>query len=125
MRRKRRVEDKTLAQARQLRRDLTPAEKTLWWKLRDRQLLGLKFARQFPVGPFVADFCCPAAKVIIEIDGDSHAESVAKDAARTEFLEREGYRVIRFYNSDVHRNLMGVLECIAQACGGLAFDPSP
>jgi very-short-patch-repair endonuclease len=119
VRRKNRVEPVTLAQARRLRRDVTPAESTLWKRLRNRQMLGLKFCRQFAVGPFVTDFCCPARKLVVEIDGGSHAETADKDAARTEFLGREGYRVVRFTNGDVHRNIAAVLESIARECGAL------
>ena len=125
MRRKRRVEASALAQARRLRRDITPAESMLWRRLRNRQVLGLKFCRQFAIGPFIADFCCPTRKLVVEIDGDSHVETGEKDAARTGVLESEGYRVIRFTNGDVHRNLVGVLESIARECGALAEDPSP
>jgi very-short-patch-repair endonuclease len=82
--------------ARQLRRDQTDAEQTLWARLRDRQLCGAKFRRQHPVGPFVADFCCPQRKLVVELDGGQHAEEVAADHKRSRFLEEQGYHVLRF-----------------------------
>ena len=82
--------------ARQLRRDQTDAELALWARLRDRQLCGAKFRRQHPIGPFVADFCCPQGKVIVELDGGQHADDVAADQKRSRFLEEQGYRVLPF-----------------------------
>jgi len=73
--------------ARQLRRDQTDAEQALWARLRDRQLCGAKFRRQHPIGPFVADFCCPQGKLIVELDGGQHAEEIAVDQKRSRFLE--------------------------------------
>ena len=107
--------------ARQLRRDQPDAEQTLWARLRDRQLCGAKFRRQHPVGPFVADFCCPQRKLVVELDGGQHAEEVAADHKRSRFLEEQGYRVLRFWNHDVLGNTDGVLERIAEALS----DPHP
>ena len=101
--------------ARQLRRDQTDAEQTLWARLRDRQLCGAKFRRQHPVGPFVADFCCPQRKLVVELDGGQHAEEVAADHKRSRFLEEQGYRVLRFWNHDVLKDTVAVLERIAEA----------
>jgi very-short-patch-repair endonuclease len=106
---------------RQLRRDQTDAEQTLWARLRDRQLCGAKFRRQHPVGPFVADFCCPQRKLVVELDGGQHAEKVAADHKRSRFLEEQGYRVLRFWNHDVLQNPEAVLERIAEALN----DPHP
>jgi adenine-specific DNA-methyltransferase len=89
----------TIATARSLRHRSTDAESLLWRHLRDRQLSGYKFRRQAPVGPFFADFLCFERKLILEIDGGQHTE--ASDAARTRFLRREGYRVLRFWNNQV------------------------
>ena len=100
--------------ARQLRRDQTDAEQTLWARLRDRQLCGAKFRRQHPVGPFVADFCCPQRKLVVELDGGQHAEKVAADHKRSRFLEEQGYRVLRFWNHDVLKDTVAVLERIAE-----------
>jgi very-short-patch-repair endonuclease len=100
--------------ARQLRRDQTDAEQRLWAKLRDRQLGGAKFRRQHPIGPFVADFCCPQRKLVVELDGGQHAEGVAADQKRSRFLKAQGYRVLRFWNHDVLGNTEAVLERIAE-----------
>jgi very-short-patch-repair endonuclease len=89
-----RTAPKTLDRARRLRRDMTMAEKKVWAVVRHRQLEGLHFRRQVPIGPFIADFCCLAAKLIVEVDGGQHADS-AHDDARTRWLEREGFVVLR------------------------------
>lgn len=99
--------------ARKLRRDQTDAEKLLWSKLRNRQLEDAKFVRQFPIGPYVADFACRSLRLVVELDGGQHAESLA-DAERTRVIESMGYRVIRFWNNDVLSNIEGVLEVIAR-----------
>jgi adenine-specific DNA-methyltransferase len=101
--------------ARQLRRDQTDAEQRLWANLRDRQLGGAKFRRQHPIGPFVADFCCPQRKLVVELDGGQHAEDVAAaEEKRSRFLEAEGYRVLRFWNHDVLKDTVAVLKRIAE-----------
>ena len=104
--------------ARQMRREPTPAERTLWQELRNRQLVGLKFRRQHPLGLYIADFYSASAAFVIELDGDSHTtpESVQYDLIRHEFLRGLDLEVIRFWNSDVHDNLDGVLETILRAC---------
>ena len=107
--------------ARELRRDHTDAEQTLWARLRDRQLRGAKFRRQHPIGPFIADFCCPAGKVIVELDGGQHAEEIEADQKRSRFLEAQGYRVLRFWNHDVLKDTNAVLERIAE----MLSDPHP
>jgi very-short-patch-repair endonuclease len=101
--------------ARGLRRRETDAERRLWARLRDRRLLGAKFARQLPVGPYVVDFCCRERKLIVELDGGQHAVRAPADAERTAFLEALGYRVLRFWNNDALANADGVLQRIAQA----------
>ncbi|GGE89649.1 endonuclease domain-containing protein [Sphingomonas prati] len=90
----------------------TPAEQKLWQSLRQSQP-ATKFTRQILVGPYILDLVSRRAKLAIELDGDTHATQVAYDAARTAFLERQGYRVLRFTNADVMTNLPGVLEAIA------------
>jgi very-short-patch-repair endonuclease len=102
----------TLARARELRREPTAAEKILWHHLRNRQLNNFKFSRQEPIGPYIADFVCRTKELIIEIDGVTHesAEELAHDAARTEFLVGQGYRVIRFRNEDIFGDLGPVLD---------------
>ncbi|PKP97066.1 MAG: hypothetical protein CVT74_15240 [Alphaproteobacteria bacterium HGW-Alphaproteobacteria-13] len=116
------VRDGTVDRARRLRRDATPAEKKLWAALRNSALGGFKFRRQQRLGPFVADFVCQSARLVIEIDGDSHARQIDYDARRTEFLAKEGYRVRRFTNRDVMESLEGVCRAIEAA---LAGGPSP
>ena len=98
-------------QAKRLRRDMTDAEKLLWQHLRNRQLGGFKFRRQWTIGPFIADFACIETRLIVEADGGQHSESI-KDAARTAYLERQGWQVIRFWNTDILTNIDGVLEAI-------------
>lgn len=101
--------------ARLLRGDITDAEKKLWAQLRDRQLCGVKFRRQHPVGPFITDFGCMEHALVVELDGGQHAEQTDSDAARSLFLESRGYRVLGFWNHDVLSNCAGVVERIAEA----------
>jgi len=103
--------------AQALRRDQTPAEQHLWARLRRKQLYGLKFRRQHPMGRYIVDFCCISSKLIVEIDGDSHADQRAYDRERTTWLEKQGYTVIRFTNSEVAHQLDAVLEAIAREGG--------
>jgi very-short-patch-repair endonuclease len=117
------VTDESREHARQLRREMTPAEKKLWLRLRAGEMFGVKFRRQHPVEPYIVDFCCPPCRLIIEIDGDTHADAAARDAARTERIEELDYRVIRFTNKDVHENLDGVLDTILHAV--MPTSPSP
>jgi very-short-patch-repair endonuclease len=91
--------------ARSLRRNQTDAERTLWLRLRDRRLAGLKFKRQFPIDRFVVDFYCADAKLTIELDGGQHTERSLDDARRTEILASMGYLVLRLWNNDVMRNI--------------------
>ena len=99
--------------ARQLRRSSTDAEKRLWRSLRSK-LPQFKWRRQMPVGPYFVDFSCFAEKLIVELDGGQHADAVDHDIARTRFLAAQGFRVVRFWNTDVLSNTNGVLERIAQ-----------
>ena len=102
--------------ARQLRRELTPAERRLWQHLRGAQLHGFEFRRQYPTGPFIVDFYCPQAKLVVEVDGDSHADQVAYDARRSDWLQQEKHwRVLRFTNAEVYETIEGVLDGIAGA----------
>ena len=103
--------------ARLLRRQQTDAERRLWRVLRNRRLGQYKFRRQQPVGPYIADFVCFEAKLIAELDGGGHdqPESIAADATRTAFLEREGFRVLRFWNHDLDASIDGALEAILRA----------
>src|SRR5215831_6159538 len=103
--------------ARRLRGNTTNAEDILWRHLRRSPVLGTHFRRQVPIGRYVADFACMAARLVIEVDGSQHAEGpVAKtDKERTRWLEAEGYRVLRFWNNDITQNIEGVLETIHSA----------
>jgi very-short-patch-repair endonuclease len=98
--------------AQELRRNQTPAEALVWSALRRGQLDGHHFRRQFPKGAYIFDFVCLAAKLVIEIDGSSHDQTVAYDDVRTRYIEDMGFRVIRFSNEDVRENLEGVVETI-------------
>ena len=100
--------------ARMLRREMTEAEKRLWQMLRLRQTEGYRFRRQVPIGRFIADFVCHAARLIVEIDGGQHDLSSEEEASRTRFLESEGYRVLRFWNNEVLDNPEGVHSVIAE-----------
>jgi very-short-patch-repair endonuclease len=106
--------------ARQLRANATSPEVRLWRHLRRLPMLGSHFRRQVPIGPYVADFACMAARLIIEVDGAQHEEAAvkARDALRTQWLEREGYRVLRFWNNELIENMEGVLEAIHVALYG-------
>ncbi|MCD6028411.1 MAG: hypothetical protein K0S78_585, partial [Thermomicrobiales bacterium] len=101
--------------ARELRQRETSAEDLLWDALRDRRLEGLKFRRQHPVGPFVIDFCCPARRLAVELDGGVHASQKVEDAEREAVLTSAGYRVLRFPNEAVRIRLGEVLTVIAVA----------
>ena len=97
--------------ARSLRNNATRAERYLWRHLSRRQLEGHKFSRQTPVGPFVCDFPCREARLVIEVDGGQHNES-RRDHSRTAYFNIEGHRVISFWNNDVLENIDGVLTTI-------------
>ena len=101
--------------ARMLRKNQTDAERALWQRLRNRQLLGVKFRRQVPIKGYIADFAALEIKLIIELDGSQHIDNKAADEFRTGFLQCEGYKVIRFWNDDVLLRIDGVLEAIFQA----------
>jgi very-short-patch-repair endonuclease len=118
------LKSRFVARARSLRENSSDAERKLWSQLRDRQLLNCKFVRQQPVGPYIADFACRERDLIVELDGGQHgtANGVMADTARTEALGQHGYRVIRFWNSDVMTNMDGVLQMIAET---LEKAPSP
>jgi very-short-patch-repair endonuclease len=99
-----------------MRHESAPAESILWSALRNRQLQGFKFRRQFPVDHYVVDFCCPQANLANELDGDSHSERIDYDLKRTERLSELGLTVIRFLNTDVFDNTENVLESILEQC---------
>ena len=111
------------SRARQLRRDSTDAEQLLWSVLRDRQLGGHKFRRQASVGRYIVDFVCFRTCLIVEVDGGQHAERHRRDAHRTAWLASQGFRVLRFWNTEVLGDMEAVKEAIARACAGKS--PSP
>jgi len=111
-----------LALARRLRSQSSDAEGVLWRHLRARRLMGYKFRRQMVIEPYIVDFVCLEARLIIEADGGQHSNQEAYDARRTVWLEGMGYRVIRFWNHEVLCELQSVLEQIRAA---LIEAPSP
>jgi len=98
--------------ARNLRKNQTDTEQILWLQLRKKRFLKYKFRRQFPIEPYVVDFICLELKLIIELDGSQHSEQVDQDAERTLFLNQRGFKVLRFWNNEVFRNLEGVMESL-------------
>ena len=109
--------------ARQLRHDATPAEQILWERLRHRQLHGLKFRRQHPIGEFIVDFYCAEHKLIIELDGAVHAHQRERDQERADILERQGYHVLRIKNAEIEQDIEDVLQRIVAACKKRAHAP--
>ena len=101
--------------AAQMRKLPTQAERQLWQLLRKSQLDGLKFRRQAVIGQYIVDFCCPAHKLIVEVDGESHVGRGDADEARSRLLEQRGYRVLRVTNDDVLSNLEAVGLAILEA----------
>ena len=102
--------------ARGLRREATEAEKRLWWHLRHRLPLDRTyFRRQVPLGPYFVDFCCLGLKLIVELDGDQHGQpdAIAYDNARTSYLKKQGFTVLRFWNHQVFREIDSVLDTVA------------
>src|ERR1044072_8186810 len=96
-----RTTPQVFGQAKQLHRNMTPAELKLWARLRAHRLNGVHFRNQHAIGNYVVDFCSPRNKLIIEVDGSQHLEQVEYDRERTKFLELRGYKVIRFWNHQV------------------------
>ena len=113
--------DLSLGRSRDLRRRQTDAEAALWRHLRRRGLVGLKFRRQHPIHGYIVDFFCSEARLAVELDGGQHAEAFARDVLRTQELERRGIRVVRFWNTDVLREPLAVLQRILEE----ARTPSP
>ena len=104
----------TKRKAIQLRKDSTPAERKLWAVIRNDQL-GVNFRRQHAIGSYIPDFVCIEKKIIIELDGSQHLEQEEYDKERTKYLESQGYKVIRFWNNDVVKNIEGVILAIMNA----------
>lgn len=102
--------DKKYITARVLRKNMTPQECKLWNLLKNRQLNGIKFVRQYPIGPYIVDFASRREHIVIELDGRQHniPENISNDNIRTEYLISQGYKVIRFWNNDIDDNIDGV-----------------
>ncbi len=112
--------------AKKLRKDSTDTERLLWSYIRAKRFFGLKFRRQEPMGKYIVDFICFERRVIIECDGGQHAFQVEKDQERDLWFTEQGYRVLRFWDSDVLNNTEGVLEAILDACRDCPHrSPSP
>jgi very-short-patch-repair endonuclease len=108
-------EYRVTAKARSLRQSMTKAEVYLWMHLRKRALGGARFRRQHPIGPYIADFACPAAKLVVEVDGATHAtpQELAYDERRTKYLQQLGWTVLRVTNTDIYENMDGVWRTIS------------
>lgn len=102
--------------ARQLRKNMTDAERHLWQRLRSKQLHGIKFRRQQSIGEYIVDFVSFKQRLVIELDGGQHALQEDYDAVRSAFLQKQGYRVLRFWNHDVLQQTEAVLESILLHC---------
>ena len=113
--------------SRRLRKEQTKHEKKIWRFLRSRQLKNLKFRRQYVIDSCIVDFCCVEKKVVIELDGGGHGEELqkAKDKRRDEFLKQEGWKVMRVWNSDIDKNLEGVMASVWQMMASPSPQPSP
>jgi very-short-patch-repair endonuclease len=126
MRRRLRGSTRTVEQAaRTMRREPTAAEQALWGALQKKQVAGLKFRQQHPVGRFVLDFYCASCKLAVEVDGDVHDEQTERDAERTKVLERYGYYVLRFRNEQVLNELPEVVQEIAAVAASRSRAPEP
>jgi len=93
---------------------MTDAERKVWYALRDRRFVQFKFRRQVPVGPYIADFVCFEARLVIELDGGQHAGS-CRDKRRDRWFATNGFRVLRFWNNEVLLNIEGVMMLLARA----------
>jgi very-short-patch-repair endonuclease len=117
---------RTRGQARALRRAPTDAERQLWYLLRSLKPLGLHFRRQAPIGIYIADFAWHTGRLIVELDGSQHGDVRARyDERRTQWLESQGYRVLRFWNNDVLKTPRSVAEAVLAASKNPTPNPSP
>jgi very-short-patch-repair endonuclease len=105
----------TVERARELRKGMTDAERLLWSRLRRRQVHGLRFRPQHPIGPYIADFACTERRLVVELDGGQHVQRKVQDTARSRWLGEKGYRVLRFWNNDVLTNIDAVVHAVASA----------
>ncbi|MCA9609601.1 MAG: DUF559 domain-containing protein [Myxococcales bacterium] len=116
----RRLDARLLANARDLRSRSTDAERRLWRHLRGRRLLGHRFRRQHPLGPYILDFFCAAARLCVEVDGDQHGDPTQRehDERRSAYLRDAGIDELRFANHEVLHETDAVLEVVARRLGG-------
>ena len=105
---------KVFGHAKQLHRNMTPAEVKLWARPRAHRLEGIHFRNQHAIGNYVVDFCAPRKKLIIELDGSQHFEQERYDKERTKYLQSKGYTVLRFWNNDVMKDIESVIRAIIQ-----------
>ena len=108
----------------ELRHSPTEAETKLWSRLRAHRLGDIHFRRQYAIGRYIVDFCAPRRKLIIEVDGSQHLDQREYDAKRTAFLEGHGYRVLRFWNNDILKDIESVLRAIDLALQAKGRQPS-
>jgi very-short-patch-repair endonuclease len=107
-----RLRERAGVRARELRHNQTDAESVLWYRLRNRQLLGLKFRRQRPIGPYFADFACLEIGLVIELDGGQHVEDAGYDAKRAQLMAARGFQTLRFWNNEVLNETEAVMDKI-------------
>lgn len=119
-----RLRERAGVRARALRQNQTDAEAKLWYRLRDRQLSGLKFRRQRPIGPYFADFACLEIGLVIELDGGQHVEDAQCDQRRADEMKRLGFQTSRFWNNEVLTETDAVMEKIRQVAEALALTPT-
>ena len=117
----------TLGLKRRLGSEMTPAEIRLWSRLRGRQMKLLKFRRQHGIGPYIVDFYCPDLSLVIEVDGDVHADEnrITRDKERESYLASLGIHVIRYSNNDILKNIDGVLEDLSGRLSKISTSPPP
>ena len=111
--------------SRQLRKNQTDAEQRLWFLLRSGRFCCYKFRRQHPIGSFIVDFCCIDRRLIIELDGGQHVVQMKQDVKRTLYLSAEGYRVLRFWDNEVLKEIESVLKVILSALSNPHPTPLP
>jgi very-short-patch-repair endonuclease len=117
--------NKTRQRAKELRQRMTPSEKVLWMRLRSRHLGSLKFRRQHPIGPYIADFYCAARRLVVEVDGPVHLGQEEGDEQRSQRMADDGYRVLRVSNQEIETDLERVMCRILEACQDGAGSPLP
>jgi adenine-specific DNA-methyltransferase len=117
--------DDKLERPRRLRQNMPDAERLVWSRLRNRRFAGFKFRRQVPLGSYIVDFVCFARRLVIEMDGGQHTLQQKYDADRTSWLEREGFRVVRFWNHEVFEERDAVEEQIWRKLHENPLTPNP